>query len=114
MKYIICVVYLLFSILGVTFIKMGNKEAGKVLFQIVNFKFTIQSIIGYSCYIVSFILYTIVISKFDLSYIYPIIAGVSNVIILIIAVLLFQEKATAFSLIGSIFIVIGVALINIK
>ncbi len=114
MKYLLCMIYLLFSISGLTFMKMGSNQETKILFEIWGLKFTIQSMVGYSCYIISFILYTIVISKFDLSYIHPIIGGITNISVLVIAVLLFHERFTIFSLIGSVFIVAGVFCMNIK
>lgn len=114
MKYLLCMIYLLFSVLGLTFMKIGSNEGAKIFFQISSLKFTLQSIIGYGCYIISFVLYTVIISKFDLSYIYPIIGGITNVIILFIAILFFHEKFTVFSIIGVAFIVIGVLFVNVK
>lgn len=114
MKYLLCIIYLLFSILGLTFMKMGSNQGAKLFFEILGLKFTVQSIIGYGCYIISFVLYTVVISKFDLSYIHPIIGGITNISILVIAVTFFHEKFTVFFLIGSVFIVMGVFCMNIK
>ena len=114
MKYILCIIYLFFSIFGLTFMKIGNGEGVKIIFQIFGIKFTIPSMVGYCSYIVSFLLYIIVISKFELSYIYPVISGISNILILFIALLVFQEKITFFSFMGILFIAVGVVFINIK
>lgn len=114
MKYIICAIYILLSISGLTFIKLGSNENVKILFEILGLKFSIQTITGYCCYILSFLLYTIIIPKFNLSYINPILGGISNIMILVVAVWILNEKLTKFSLIGSAFIIIGVFLMNIK
>lgn len=72
-----------------------------------------QSIIGYFYYMVSFLIYTLIITKFDLSYIVPLLGGIINISTFVIGVLIFQEKATVFSVVGCVFVVAGVFLINI-
>lgn len=114
MKYVLCIIYLLFSISGLTFMKLGSGEETKILFEILGIRFTVPSLIGYGCYMISFLLYTVVITKFDLSYIIPVLGGVVNVSILIIAIFLLHEKVTLLSLLGSGLIITGVILTNIK
>lgn len=94
--------------------KIGSQEGLKIWIQIAHLKFTLPSIIGYCCYIISFLLYTVVISKFDLSYIYPILGGITNIMIILIAILYFHERVTIFSLIGGAFIIVGVFFMNLK
>lgn len=114
MKYGLCVLYLLFSLSGLTFIKLGSLEGRKVIFQILQMKFTLFSFIGYFCYMVSFLLYTFVITKFDLSYIIPLLGGIINILIFIIGIEVFHEKFTLFSMMGCLCIVIGVWFMNLK
>lgn len=114
MKYGLCIVYLLFSLLGLTFMKWGSMEGKKVIFQVLQMKFTLFSFIGYFCYIISFLLYTFIITKFDLSYIIPILGGMINILIFIIGIGVFHEKFTIFSVIGCLCIVTGVWVMNWK
>ena len=114
MKYLMCVVYMLLSVSGLTFIKLGSNETAKILFEFWGLRFSIQTILGYCCYGVSFILYTIIIPKFNLSYINPILGGISNIVIMCVAVWILNEKLTLFSVIGSLLIISGVFLMNIK
>lgn len=114
MQVILCGIYLIFSILGLTFMKLGSITTNKAFIQILSLKFTLQSIIGYACYAISFLIYTVVITKFDLSYIIPVLGGIVNILVLIIGILLFHEKVTMLSIIGSIFVILGVLLMNWK
>lgn len=114
MKYLLCGIYLIFSVTGLTFMKIGSSEKIEVIFSIMGLKFSIQSLIGYASYAVSFLLYTIIISKFDLSFIVPLLGGILNVVVLIIGVYLFKERATLLSILGTLLIIIGIVMINLK
>lgn len=114
MKYLLCGIYLIFSVTGLTFMKIGSSEKIEVIFSIMGLKFSIQSLIGYACYAVSFLLYTIIISKFDLSFIVPLLGGILNIVVLIIGVYLFKERATLLSILGTLLIIIGIVMMNLK
>mgnify|MGYP007035350965 CR=1 FL=1 len=114
MKYGLCVLYLFFSILGLTFMKCGSMESRKVIFQILQVKVTLFSLMGYFFYMISFLLYTFVITKFDLSYIIPLLGGVINILIFVIGIGVFHEKFTVYSIIGCFCIVIGILFMNMK
>lgn len=100
--------------MGLTFMKLGSADTAAIILKIGQFKFSTQSIIGYCCYAISFLLYTIVITKFDLSYIVPILGGVVNVAVLIIGITIFQEKVTVMSFLGAAMIIVGIMVINMK
>ncbi|MCI9124651.1 MAG: hypothetical protein HFH35_11320 [Eubacterium sp.] len=114
MKYLLCAVYIIFSILGLTFMKLGSMGGRQAVFQIMQMKFTLYSMAGYLCYLSSFLVYTCIITKFDLSYIIPFLGGVVNILIFIIGVFLFQEKATGYSVAGCVLVAAGVVLMNMK
>lgn len=114
LKYILCAVYLCFSVAGLTFMKLGSMEGAKLLFEIFGIKFTVQSVIGYVSYIISFLLYTFIITKFDLSYIIPLLGGIVNIMVLVVGIFLLHEKATLYSLLGSGLIIVGIIVMNIK
>ena len=75
----------------------------------------IKAIIGFISYIVSFLIYTFyIIRKFDLSYIYPIIAGITQVLVIVAGVLIFKERLSIPGIIGIILVIIGIVCLNIK
>lgn len=114
MIYLLCLLYVIFSLLGLIFMKSGSMEGKRVIFQIFQRKIMLESIVGYVCYIISFLLYTTVITKFNLSYIIPVLGGIVNILILLIGILLFHEEFTMFSVVGCICIVTGVVLMSLK
>jgi small multidrug resistance pump len=116
MNYILCLIYLSFSVAGLTLMKLGSVKTALPAWQIpiLNLRLNFISASGYLCYIISFLLYTVVITKFDLGFIIPMLSGLVNVAIFIIAVILFKESFTVYSIIGLFLISIGVFLMNLK
>lgn len=116
MKYILCLFYILFSVSGLIFMKSGSSNTDLVGVQIpiVNMMINKVSLFGYFCYGISFILYSFVISKFDLGVVIPILGGIINIIILLAAVFIFHESLTKYSLIGASVIILGIVIMNIK
>ncbi len=112
MKYILCLVYLICSLSGLAFMKLGSMEDKKVLFHILHMKFTVQSISGYCLYIASFLIYTVLITKFELSRLVPVLGGIVNIFVFIMGIVLFHEKFTAGAWIGCICIVTGIVLMG--
>lgn len=109
------VAYIVLTCMGLVFIKIGGKgcsfsSAGSVL----SMKMDYRLVLGLICYALSFILYTIILQKKDLSYIYPLSAGIINVVTVIAGVLILKEKINLMGIIGVVAIVIGVTLLNIK
>lgn len=114
MKYLLCAVYIIFSILGLTFMKLGSMGGRQAVFQIMQMKFTLYSMAGYLCYLSSFLVYTCIITKFDLSYIIPLLGGIVNILIFMIGIFLFHENVTRYSLAGCLLVAAGVFLMNVK
>lgn len=74
-------------------------------------KISMISILGMVCYITSFLLYLILVSKFDLSKIYPITTGIIFVCVMLASVLFLHEAIQWQQLLGSALILIGVVLL---
>lgn len=85
-----------------------------ILVPVVNLRITPLSLVGYLCYGISFLMYTVIITKFDLGYISPILSGISNIGILLIAFFVFKEHFTMSSAIGAVLIIAGVMIMNFK
>lgn len=113
MVYLLVTVYIGLSVLGLTFIKLSSSQIlQSITLPLVNIKISIFLIIGYISYICSFLLYTIIIGKFEISKIVPIVGGIVNIIIAIIGALIFNEQVSISTILGIILISIGVILVS--
>ena len=115
MKIVLVLAYLLCSILGLILMKKGG-NAGSVALNNGNIGLSISiiSFIGLFFYVISFLLYTKVVTSFDLSYIIPIITGVSQILILLASWGILKETISKQGIIGAIIIIIGILIMNIK
>jgi multidrug transporter EmrE-like cation transporter len=109
-------IYALTTSAGLVSIKIGT--AGEGLARITDGKFqlhvTAMSILGIFLYGVSFLLYTYLISKFDLGYIIPVTTGIVYILIFIASFWIFKEQFTLVKCIGIALVLVGVALLNLK
>lgn len=115
-KYILCVIYVIFSVSGLTFIKMGSNQEiqNQIYFPIINMSISILSIIGMVCYLISFLLYLGIISKFDLGIIIPLLGGIVNVLILVVSYTVLKERMTLNALAGATIVIVGIFVMNIR
>lgn len=116
MEILIITIYLLLSSGGLVLIKLGADSVAIGMKQgIFNCSISLVSILGLICYIGSFLIFTFVLVKrFDLTYIMPIITGISQAIVIIAGLLVFKEHITSFGIVGIILIIAGIVLLNIK
>ncbi len=114
-KIILVLLYLLFSVGGLVLIKIGT-DGTKFLISKSFLEMTLnwKLILGFCSYIVSFILYTVVISKFNLSYIYPILTAVMFILIMFSSAILLKETISTSQIVGAIIIVVGVLITIFK
>ena len=75
---------------------------------------SIVSGIGFVCYLGSFLLFTRVITMFDLSYIYPIVTGIVQILTLVASAVVFKENMSIQSVIGAIVVIVGIISMNFK
>lgn len=116
MKLLITAIYLLLSSGGLVLMKMGA-DAISVAISKETFSFSINwiSMLGLICYIGSFFLFSFVlVKKFDLTYIMPIISGVSQILIIIAGLTIFKEHISNFGIIGIFLVIAGIVMLNIK
>lgn len=116
MKIVFIILYLIFTVLGLILYKYGtNKELLiKVSGGIFNMKISLISILGLLCYVLSFLIYLTVLPKFNLTYIIPITSSLTYIGIFICSVLFLKESIDIYGVIGSITILIGIFVINIR
>ena len=115
MKIILVLSYLVFSVFGLILMKKGGNAGSFSLNNgDVGLNINMISFVGLLFYIVSFLLYTKVVTSFDLSYIIPIITGVSQILILLASWSILKETISRQGMIGAIIIIIGIIVMNIK
>ena len=115
MKIISIIIYLCCSVGGLILMKAeANSTAIAMNNGIFNFSMGLKSMLGFILYIMSFLIYTFyIIKQFDLSFIFPIITGITQVLVIVAGVFLFKETMNIYSIIGVIFIIAGITFLNI-
>ncbi len=113
MNWLLIIVYIVFSVGGQVMFKYGANQKFLCSFKSGNFQLNIHwmSIIGGICYVVSFALFLILISKNDLSKINPILVGMTYLLSLAASIFILKESVTIVHLLGCSLIFIGVLII---
>ena len=114
MKYFLVIIYLILTISGLIFMKLGG-NSGSLAINNGNINFSINwiSAIGFVCYLFSFLLFTKIVIMFDLSYIMPLITGIVQIGTLVASKIVFKEIITMQGLIGAIIIIVGIIVMNL-
>lgn len=114
-KSILVILYVILTILGLVLMKFGG-NTGTLSFEQVTFTFSMSlvSLLGFVSYIASFLLFTNIVVKFDLSYITPITAGIIQVLTLLSGIFVFGEKISINGIVGIVLVVSGIVIMNIK
>ncbi len=112
---ILFISYFLFTCSGLVLIKFGSIVKNGLLLKmpIVDISLSIYSLLGIICYGISFLLYIVLVSRHDLSFLNPFTVGVTSVLIFTSAVLFFHESVTVAKLVGLLVVIIGVVILNI-
>jgi multidrug transporter EmrE-like cation transporter len=116
MNWLYIVLYVIFAVLGSTLLKAGSGEGVNVLFTVpgINLPVSLMTIFGIICYGLSFILYTVLLSRLDLSFVSPVTVGAVYILLMLTAVFFFGEALTAMKISGSVLILVGLILMLIK
>ena len=116
MKIISIIIYLILTVGGLVLVKSGAETTSLAIQNgTFNFSMQLKVMLGFIAYVGSFLIYTFyIIKKFDLSYIYPIITGITQVLVVIAGILIFKEKLNIYGIIGIILIILGVIALNVK
>jgi len=113
---ILVAVYAIFTVAGLICYKYGtNIDFGfSIKNSNINFNIHIIAIIGLIFYLMSFLLYMLVLPKFNLTDILPIISAITSIAIYILSIWLLGEEVTIQKTIGAIIIVLGVFIMGFK
>ncbi len=107
--------YLLFSCVGMVLIKYGSANNAFVIAgRIFSLKLDFYTVVGLVFYLLSFVMWVVVLQKFKLSYISPLVSGISYVLIILLSLIVLHEKISGFQWAGIGVIFIGVILMNVK
>ena len=112
-KYIMTIVYIIFTTCGITFMKLGGDSLHLSFNKGLSFKIGWITLLGFLFYFVSFILWQKLLVKFDLSTMVPIVTGISQIFIITIGYTLFKESFSIQSLIGALIIIIGIVVLTL-
>lgn len=115
MKYFLIVIYLVLTVSGLILYKKGANSDFLISIEnnALNIKLSLISILGLVCYLLSFLMYMLILPKFDLTFIYPIMTAISYMGIYILSILVLGEKVSTLGIIGSAIIMIGIFIVNI-
>lgn len=109
------VAYIILNVLGTTIFKLGSKnlEFGFNNYQLF-FNVSITAIIGLTFYVLSFLMWIVMLKENDLSIAYPIALAVGIVSSVVIGFFLFKENVSLINWTGVVMMVIGLILVTFK
>ena len=109
------IVYLFCTVGGLTLVKLGS-DANKLAIasNFFNLQLSYLTVLGLVLYIVSFVMWIVIVQQFDLSYIQPVTTGLSYVLIIAASIFILKETVTPMQWAGLGFILVGVILMNLK
>lgn len=115
MIYLAVFIYLCCSVGGLTLVKVGAEHNNFVLNSgFFNLSLSYATLIGLCLYMISFVMWIVIVQKFNLSYIQPVTTGLSYVLIIAASIFILKESISLFQWIGLGFILIGVVFMNLK
>lgn len=114
MSKILIAAFVLVTSSALVLLKLGSKDGAPIQFLEgkISFNLTPLIIFGVLLYGVSFVLYTYLLSKYDLGYIIPLTSALVYSLVFIASFFIFHEAFTAFKIAGIVLILIGLGLLN--
>ena len=116
MQIVTIIIYMLLSAGGLILFKLGSKLSPVSIALdkgVFGFSINVCSLAGLCCYLLSFLLYMQIVSKYDLTRIYPITSGLVYILVFLGGIFILGENPSVIKLIGSAAILIGVILMNL-
>lgn len=106
---ILFIIYVVLSSAGLLLVKMGSADnLIRIQNSIFSFNMSLTSMLGMLCYLISFLLWMVIVSKSQISYIVPLGVAFTNLAILLGSVVFLHETLTIKIVIGAALIVLGV------
>lgn len=101
---------------GLILFKLGSKlSAVSIILEkgVLGFSINVYSLAGLCCYLLSFVLYMQIVTKYDLTRIYPITSGLVYVLVFLGGIFILGENLSVVKFIGSVAILLGIILMNL-
>ena len=115
MKFVLIIAYLILTVSGVVFMKLGGNPGSLALKDgTITLGMSVVSGIGFVCYLCSFLLFTRIVTMFNLSYIFPILTGIVQILTLVASSAVLKESIPWQSAIGASIIIVGIIIMNLK
>ena len=114
---ILTIVYILATTSGLIFIKLGSNQVKTIISfssKAIQIEIGYLSIIGLLFYITSFILFLVIVTRHNLSYIMPMLGGLAYIAIFIASIIILKEKVSYLTVSGVIIILIGIVIVNFE
>jgi len=112
---VLFILYVGMSATGLFLMKTGSEGMSFELAKnFLKMEINLVLLLGMLFYLASFLLFIFIISKNDISYIFPISAGVLNIITFVLGAAVLKEQISGFSIAGLVLIVAGVVFMNLK
>lgn len=106
-------IYVVLSSLGLILVKMGaNGLHFDLQASFFSFSMSWITLVGFFCYLISFLIWMVLISKSDLSYIAPLGVACTNIAILVGSKYILHENLTWGTVVGMAIILIGIFIIQ--
>lgn len=115
-KIFMVALYLVLTVAGLILYKYGANKGFEfsIVNKALNLKINFVSILGLLCYLASFIIYMLILPKFNISYIMPLTSAVSYISIFILSAMVLKETITTNGVIGAIIILVGIVVMNFR
>ena len=113
MKYLLTLIYLICTTGGLAFMKAGGDSLKLSFHNGFTFKIGLFTFIGFSLYLISFLLWQRMLIKNNLSTMVPLVTGIVQVIVLMIGLFIFKESISLVSLVGALIIICGIVVMGL-
>lgn len=110
---LICVIYILTTLTGMTLIKSGYSCDPLFQVPVVGVGISLRTLLGILLYGVSFLIYTLFLTRLKVSIAIPVVSGLYCALTVVVGMLLFNENISKGQIIGISLIVIGTILVGV-
>ena len=104
-------IYIIFTTMGLVFMKLGGDTLKLSLKPELLFSMNYKTLIGFVCYVISFVIWQKIIVTHNISSIFAITTGFIQIVVFIIGVLIFKEDIKILNIMGMLLIIGGISLI---
>ncbi|MFO0862168.1 MAG: hypothetical protein U0516_00380 [Candidatus Saccharibacteria bacterium] len=116
MQKILLPLYVLATSAALIIIKLSTANGAPIYYlnNKLHFNINLLTILGLVLYVVSFLTYLLLISKFELGYIIPLTTGLVYILIFTASYFIFKEVFSVPKILGITLIIAGILLLNLK